>query len=84
MEAGALRQPALLGDADAWQQAWKQIDASECRALRQALDHPAQEAMLTLCGARASLGLGPNPRGLAQRLLGRLRPMTLAQLLEPL
>ncbi len=84
VEAGALRQPALLGDADAWQAAWKQIDAAECRALCQALGDPEQNASMTLCGARASIRLGPARRGLVGRLQARLRPVTLAQLLEPL
>ena len=84
VEATGLRQPALQQDATAWQQAWRETDATQCLALRELLADRTQQATLTVCGTRASASFGPQRRGLAQRLYARLRPVRLAQLLESL
>ena len=46
-----LRQAALKEDWATWTQAWQQVDANECAALRTALDQ-GQAVQLTLCGER--------------------------------
>ena len=82
VEATALRQPALQQDASAWQQAWRETDATLCHALCELLGDRAQQASLTLCGRRASASFGPQRRGFRQRLQAMLRPVKLVQLLE--
>jgi hypothetical protein len=46
-----LRQAALKEDWSSWTQAWQQVDANECAALRTALDQ-GQAVQITLCGER--------------------------------
>jgi hypothetical protein len=67
--ADALREPALAGDWGAWQQAWKQLDDSECARLQE-LAGRGEHVTLTLCGDRNAQSWSGSGGGLLRRLGG--------------
>jgi hypothetical protein len=81
-----LRQPALQGDAPAWQQAWEALDAQALPPLLEAVARGAA-VRLTLAGERAALTLDARAMASAsawQRLAARWRPHRPADLLSAL
>ncbi len=70
-----LRAPALRADWPAWAQAWQQLDASACAALRTHWQQHGQ-ATLTLCGERSAQRYTAQPRSRSQRALQYLRNLS--------
>ena len=75
----ALVQPAVRGDWAAWARAWQALDA-QLAPLHAALD-AGQPGTLILCSELATRRYTSAPRSLARRLLGRLRPARLSDIL---
>lgn len=67
--------PAVHGDWAAWARAWQALDA------RLATLDTGQLAMLTLCSELSARRYSATPRGAWSRLLGRLRPARLSDIL---
>jgi hypothetical protein len=67
--AEALREPALAGDWNAWQAAWRQLDDTECARLLE-LTGRGEAVTLTLCGDRSAQSWSGDRGGLLRRLGG--------------
>ncbi len=82
-----LREPALQGDAAAWVQAWRDLDAQALPPLLAALER-GEPVRLTLAGEKAAATWrsadGAASGGWLRRLAARWRTPRVADLLEPL
>jgi hypothetical protein len=84
--AQALREPALREDAQAWTQAWREIDATLCADLRQRMG--SRPVTLTLCSEHAAHTYQATARSPLQQLWQRaqrlLQPLTIQTALQAL
>jgi hypothetical protein len=84
--AQALREPALREDAQAWTQAWREIDATLCADLRRRMG--TRPVTLTLCSEHAAHTYQATARSPLQQLWQRaqrlLQPLTVHTALQAL
>ena len=78
-----LRDAALNEDWAAWAQAWREIDGTECAALRSALAR-GEPVQITLCGERNAQGFRGTQQSTFKRLLGLFETQQAATVLETL
>jgi len=84
--AQALREPALREDAQAWMQAWREIDATLCADLRHRMG--SRPVTLTLCSEHAAHTYQATAQSTLQQLWQRahrlFQPLTLQTALQAL
>jgi hypothetical protein len=66
--ASGLREAALNEDWAAWAQAWTALDATQCAALLEALEH-GEPCQLTLCGERHAQTFTAHPQSLLKKFM---------------
>ena len=76
-----LAQHAVRGDWAAWARAWQALDA-QLAGLQATLD-AGQSATLTLCGELSTRRYTPAPRRVWSRLMRRLQPLRVSDILGP-
>jgi len=79
----SLRDAALLGDWQAWADAWRKVGADDCPRLLHALGE-RRAVSLTLCGERSAQTWTSDGGGLMRRLAASFSRPRAAMLLEPL
>ncbi len=78
-----LASAALRQDATAWAQAWQDMDATDCRALLDALAQGGEHT-LTLCGDQHAQTFTLTPQRLWTQIMNKIAPKPLSKLLSTL